>query len=44
MHFYLYFVSCHFETFARNLDMGGLSGEFDLAEYYRLHLGVEQIR
>ncbi|GFR82480.1 actin-related protein 5-like [Elysia marginata] len=34
----------HDPDFQKNLDMGGLSGEFDLAEYYRLHLGVEQIR
>ncbi|KAK3728451.1 hypothetical protein RRG08_017251 [Elysia crispata] len=34
----------HDPEFQRNLDMGGLSGEFDLAECYRLHLGVEQIR
>lgn len=34
----------HDPEFQKNLDMGGLSGEFDLAEYYRLHLGVEQIR
>ncbi|GFO46785.1 actin-related protein 5-like, partial [Plakobranchus ocellatus] len=33
----------HDPEFQKNLDMGGLSGEFDLAEYYRLHLGVEQI-
>ncbi|CAL1546496.1 unnamed protein product [Lymnaea stagnalis] len=34
----------HDPEFQKDLDMGGLSGEFDLAEYYRLHLGVERIR
>ncbi|XP_059148881.1 actin-related protein 5-like isoform X2 [Physella acuta] len=34
----------HDPEFQKDLDMGGLSGEFDVAEYYRLHLGVERMR
>ncbi|CAG5136503.1 unnamed protein product [Candidula unifasciata] len=34
----------HDQDFQKDVDMGGLSGEFDLAEYYRLHLGVERMR
>ncbi|KAH9503315.1 Nuclear actin-protein involved in chromatin remodeling [Bulinus truncatus] len=34
----------HDPEFQKDVDMGGLSGEFGLAEYYRLHLGVERIR
>ncbi|KAK6979828.1 actin-related protein 5 [Biomphalaria glabrata] len=34
----------HDPEFQKDVDLGGLSGEFDVAEYYRLHLGVERIR